>query len=80
MSCGCPVITANTTSLKEVADDAALTVNPEESEDILSALTAMLENESLRSSMAIKGIDRSAQFSWNVTAAKTMDAYRHALA
>lgn len=80
MSCGCPVITSNTTSLKEVAADAALTVNPDEPEDIFSALTAMLENESLRSSMAVKGIDRSAQFCWNVTAAKTMDAYRHALA
>jgi len=50
MSCGCPVITSNTSSLIEVAADAAITVDPSSKEELREAMMDMIEHDSLRES------------------------------
>lgn len=79
MSCGCPVITANTTSLREVSENAALSVNPDDREEIREAMRQLIEEEELRMLLRQKGLQRANEFSWEKTAQKTMEGYRKAL-
>lgn len=76
MSCGCPVITSNTTSLREVVANAAITVNPRDMEELLQAMTDFIENDSLRETYRQKGLEHSKAFSWQRTARETMAGYR----
>lgn len=64
MYCGLPVITSNEGALKEVADEAALLVNPRDSEDIASAMTRIATETDLANTFARKGKERAKDFSW----------------
>ncbi|HNS11654.1 MAG TPA: glycosyltransferase family 1 protein [Bacteroidia bacterium] len=66
--CGVPVICSNTTSMPEIAADAALLVNPFNVEDISKAMIELTENEKLRQSLIEKGLQRKDAFSWQKTA------------
>lgn len=69
-----PVIASNTTSIPEVAQDAAFLVNPLSSDEISQAMT-----ESLRQNNAAKiqaGLKLAKQFSWLATAEKTAQIYQ----
>jgi len=79
MQCGCPVITSNTTSLAEVAGKAALTVNPENTEEIRAAMTKLLLNSTLREDLRQKGFEQAKQYSWKKTAYLTLEGYKKAL-
>jgi glycosyltransferase involved in cell wall biosynthesis len=79
MTLGCPVVTANTSSLPEVAGDAALLVDPTSVEDLAEALERVIGDRSLRQAMIAKGHQQAAQFSWTRTAKSTLAAYRSLL-
>jgi glycosyltransferase involved in cell wall biosynthesis len=72
MSLGTPVITSNSTSLVEVAGDAALLVDPESEQQITEALLLM-ENATTREEYIKKGYVRIQNFSWEKTAKDTLD-------
>jgi len=55
MQCDCPVITSCTSSMPEVAGDAAILINPYDVDDISNAISELLTNESLRKDLKIKG-------------------------
>ncbi len=76
MACGAPVITSSTTSLPEVAGDAAILVNPEDENDLADAMTMVLEHPSLRETLKQKGFQRAKLFTWEDAAARTMAVYR----
>lgn len=76
MQCGCPVITSNTSSMPEVGGDAAIYVDPKSTESIQHAITRVLDDEPLRDSLRLKGLDRARLFSWQQTAQSTVGAYR----
>ena len=63
-----PVITANITSMPEVAGDAALLVNPFDIEEIAVAMRLIAEDPDMRASMVRKGTTRLEYFSWDRTA------------
>jgi len=65
---GVPVVTSRTSSLGEIAGDAALLVDPLSVEDIAGALQRIIEDETLRSDLVRRGRQRLAQFDWNSTA------------
>lgn len=67
MACGVPVITSNTTSLKEVAGDAAYLVNPESQEEIQFAISKLFIDNSLRDKLITKGIYQASKYSWEKT-------------
>ncbi|MCD6291413.1 MAG: glycosyltransferase family 4 protein [Anaerolineae bacterium] len=79
MACGTPVITSNTSSLPEVVGDAALTVDPHDTEAIAEALARLLEDAELRQQLSEAGLARARLFSWEKTARETVAAYRLAL-
>ena len=72
-ACGCPVITSNTSSMPEVAGDAAILVNPNETTEISKAMRSMVDKDALRSLMINKGILRYKKFDWKVTAERTIE-------
>jgi len=75
MACGTPVICSNRGSLPEVAGDAALLVEPEAGE-ITAALEKIWKDEALRSGLSRRGRKRAASFSWEKTAAETLNVYK----
>jgi Glycosyltransferase len=70
MACGVPVLTSNTTSLPEVAGDAALLVNPESVDEISSGIERLVHDEALRIELIARGLERAKLFSWDAVAAR----------
>jgi O-antigen biosynthesis alpha-1,2-mannosyltransferase len=70
------VITSQRSALPEVAGDAALLVNPEDTEQIAAALLRLASDETLRRDLARRGRQRALEFSWESALAKTWDVYR----
>jgi len=64
MHAGLPVVTSNTGALAEVADDAALLVDPYDPADIAKALSTLVDSESISESLRSNGRARAAKFSW----------------
>lgn len=65
---GVPVITSTTTSMPEVAGDAALTVYPDDAAHISNIYKKVLFDEALQKEMIEKGGARLNNFSWDKTA------------
>lgn len=70
MKCETPVITSNTTSMPEVAGDAALITDPFSVDSISNAMVKIFKDEILRASLVEKGKERLKNFSWDKTAEK----------
>lgn len=73
---GIPVISSNTTSIPEVAGDAALLVNPESDEEIAEAMRRIVEEPALAGLLVKKGMERVKGFSWSRCAEETLAVYR----
>lgn len=73
MSFGCPILCSRSSSLIEVADNAALFFDPTSVTDISCVLNRVLEDAGLRSELSIAGQKRSSEFSWGEAATMTLD-------
>lgn len=73
---GTPVVTSNTTSLPEVAGDAAILVAPENTGEIASAMQDLIRSPNVRAQCVARGLRRSRQFSLDRTASGTAEVYR----
>lgn len=80
MARGCPVITANLSSLPEVVGEAGLLVDPYSVPAIAAAMTRLRQDPALRARLVQAGPPRAAQFSWQTTAERTLVVYRQVLA
>ena len=69
-----PVITSKTTSMPEVAGDAALLVDPLSITEIVAAMNEIANNENLRKELVKKGKIQRNNFSWDLTAEKLWDS------
>ncbi|MDJ1179451.1 glycosyltransferase [Roseofilum sp. BLCC_M91] len=76
MSCGTPVIASNCSSIPEVVGDAGLLFNPREIRELADLLILLLESPGERDRLIEKGYQRTKRFSWDRTAAETMNVYR----
>ncbi|HLH60205.1 MAG TPA: glycosyltransferase family 1 protein [Ktedonobacteraceae bacterium] len=75
MACGAPVITSNTSSLPEVVGDAALLVDPHDTNELARAITRLIEDEQLREELRQKGYEQVKQYSWPDSARKMLSVY-----
>ncbi|MQL52259.1 glycosyltransferase [Desulfofundulus thermobenzoicus] len=75
MACGTPVITSSVSSLPEVAGDAAVLVDPYDTEAIATALQRMAEDEELQRALREKGLARAREFSWERCARETLGVF-----
>jgi len=79
MASGVPVIGSTCGAIPEVIGDAGLVV-PEGNPDALaSALRQLLSNQNLRERLALRGLGRMEQYSWERVAEKTYDLYRQTM-
>lgn len=74
-ACGTPVVTANVSSLPEVAGDAALLIDPTDVDALADALTRLITDESLRAELITKGFARAKQFTWDEAAHQLRRVY-----
>src|SRR5262249_9132921 len=75
MACGTPVLTANSSSLPEVAGDAALLVDPLSVEAIAGGLADLLDSPERRAELSQRGLERAHQFRWDRVAERTVEVY-----
>ncbi len=75
MACGCPVITSNRSSLIEIAEGAAVTVDPEDADAIADAIVLLADDNAERRRMSARGVERAARFSLRRMAEQTLDVY-----
>jgi glycosyltransferase involved in cell wall biosynthesis len=80
MTLGAPVVTSNTSSLPEVAGDAALLIDPNDPISLAEALLQVITNSQLRKVLIEKGKERAKLYSWENTAKATLQAYRTLMA
>lgn len=74
-ACGTPVITSNISPMKEIAQDAALLVNPEDEEELAGSIENILSDDVLYNELVKKGLERRKNFNWEKTACETIRVY-----
>jgi glycosyltransferase involved in cell wall biosynthesis len=79
MAAGVPVITSNRSALPEVAGDAALLVDPTDTEALTAALRSLTANEDLQRDYAQRGRVRAQQFTWEKAVSQTWRVYQKLL-
>jgi glycosyltransferase involved in cell wall biosynthesis len=72
IACGTPVVAANTSSLPELAGDAALLVDPTDVAALTSALRRLLLDASLRADLIARGREQVKRFTWERAAQEVM--------
>ncbi len=65
MACGAPVVATRTGAIPDYAEGAALLVTPGDREALRSAITRVLEDESLRRELAASGAERARSWRWD---------------
>jgi len=76
MASGAPVACSNTTSLPEVAGDAALYFDPLDTDAIRDSVRLAESDPALRADLRERGYQRAAAFSWARAAGETLAVYR----
>jgi glycosyltransferase involved in cell wall biosynthesis len=72
MAAGCPVITADRYGTKELAENAAILVDPESVESIAAGIERALDDRATRQRLIEAGLARSEGFRWGRTARETL--------
>lgn len=75
MSRGLPVLTSDRSALPEVAGDAALLVNPEETDAIAAALNRLINDDALIKELSLRGLERSRGYTWEGAVGATWNVY-----
>lgn len=79
MAHGTPVVSSSRSSIQEVADCAAVLVNPEDVDQIANALTRVIGDPVLWEDLSAKGLARAREFSWERAVEATYDLYQELL-
>lgn len=80
MASGVPVLTSNRSSLPEVADGAALLVDPDDIDEMTSGLCQVLDHTDWRSRAVGNGLAVAAEKTWDRCVANTLDVYKTVMA
>lgn len=72
---GTPVITSNNSSLKEIAQNCSIIIDPTSVDEISKAIEKIVQFQKLRQQLSQKGIEVAKQFSWIKTAQQTLQIY-----
>jgi glycosyltransferase involved in cell wall biosynthesis len=76
MAAGVPVITSNTSCLPEVADGAALLVDPRSTQEVRAAMEKLLASSELRQELRARGLARAQrEYRWETCARKSLEFF-----
>ena len=79
MSFNVPCVVSNKTSIPEVVGNAAITVNPNNYNEIAKQIEKFINSDNLRMEYIKKGNKRLSKFSWEKCAEETIDLYKKTL-
>ncbi|WP_433739398.1 glycosyltransferase family 4 protein [Pseudomonas putida] len=79
MSSGVPVVCSNSSSLPEVAGDAALMCAPMDVNELTRLIERGLTDEAWRATAVVSGIRHAQGFSWERCARETLQVYRRVI-
>lgn len=79
LACGTPAIVSRASSLPEVVGDAAVLVDPHDTEDMADTLARVLPDQTLAAELRQAGPQRAARFTWARTAEATVGVYHTVL-
>ena len=77
-ACGTPVLCANTSSLPEIANEAALLVDPLDTDGMTKSIQQIVSNSELREKLIANGYFNAVRFTWEETAASVMSTLENA--
>ncbi len=80
MACATPVVTTNASSIPELAGPAAFQLHPHDTKHMAAPIIRLCTEEESQDQMAERGLDQVEKFTWPRTAARTLQAYREAVA
>jgi glycosyltransferase involved in cell wall biosynthesis len=75
MHCGTPVITSTTSSLPELAGEAALLVDPHDTDAIAEAMSQLASDDALRLDLRARGYQQAQRFTWDAAARDVLAAF-----
>jgi len=78
MACGVPVVASPAGALRETLGDAAVLVAPDRPDDWAEAIEVLLRDTPRREELKRAGVEHARRFTWDRTAALTIEAYREA--
>lgn len=76
MASGVPVLASHRSALPEVCGNAALLVDPEQTEEIETGLRRLMTDADLRARLTVLGHERASHFSWSRATDQTWEVYR----
>jgi alpha-1,3-rhamnosyl/mannosyltransferase len=74
---GVPVLTSSVSALPEIAGDAAIQVDPRDTEAIREAMLRLADDSALCARLVAAGLLRARQFSWQTCAERVEAVYRN---
>jgi alpha-1,3-rhamnosyl/mannosyltransferase len=77
MACGAPVVTSRGSAMEEVADGAAVLVDPSDPAELAAGIARASAE---RDTLVARGLERARAFRWDAVAAATVSVYREAAA
>jgi glycosyltransferase involved in cell wall biosynthesis len=78
MACGAPVVTSKVSSLPEVCGDAAMLVDPEDTDEIAAAIEHLLADRRLHRRLRDRGLERARSYSREAVIPRLFEVYRRA--
>ncbi len=75
MACGTPVVASTAGSLPEVVGEAGVFFDPTDAGAIAACLRRVIVEPGLRADLAGKALRRAARFTWDASAAATLDCF-----
>jgi glycosyltransferase involved in cell wall biosynthesis len=79
MACGCPVVLTNNSSFPEIAANAGIYFELNNSESLSSAIENLLRNKSLQKEYSSKGYKRIQDFEWDKAAVSCLKLYKNSI-
>jgi glycosyltransferase involved in cell wall biosynthesis len=76
MACGAPVVTSRGTVMEEIADGAAVLVDPSDPAELAAGIERATAE---RDALVARGLERARAFRWDAIAGATVEVYREAL-
>ena len=79
MACGVPVLTSDTSALREIVGDAAITVDPTNYYALAERMKEIITSHKIRSQLKERALNHVRNFSWESCARKTLNVYENLL-
>jgi glycosyltransferase involved in cell wall biosynthesis len=79
MACGCPIVLGNHSSFPEVAGEAGVFFDLNNSQDFKNKIESLVTNESLRKEFSLKGLEQVKKFNWEKAAQECLRVYHKAV-